>query len=92
MADAKWYPELTGNPKADLTNRKIYDDIYALQRQVTALAGRPGNNSAPLQGLSATVSFSYVDGNNNAHPISVVAGNKSFSRLTFQEGRLVGIS
>jgi hypothetical protein len=84
-----WYPTSTGNAHQDETQRIIFQNLYYLRDQMDGK-----NNAAADQrnGISTTMSFSFLDANNNAVPVSLVIGGKNFRNMTFQNGLLVAVS
>ena len=87
----KYYPRSTGND--DL--RIAYDKIYALQNQVEAMQSAKQNTPAP--GMSVTVYFNngFVAGSWNNNTFTAANNNNHitiYHNMTFQDGRLVGLS
>lgn len=82
MADANtqdWYPP-PGHPRED-TDRIIFDNLYDLRDKASTPAQQPSNGNS---GMSITVVFAANNG--------FTVGSKSYHRMTFSNGLLVGVS
>jgi len=82
---ANWYPTKTGNQVTDEGLRIAFDNIYSLRDQK-----QPETGTRPEQsgGSSVTVSLG-LDG--GGKPVFMVQG-VPYKKLTFSDGRLVGMS
>lgn len=77
MSNSRYYPRPTGND--DL--RIAYDKIYALEDQMNQ---KPAPVQAQQAGMTVTVFF--------PGGFQISSGGPTYNNMTFQGGRLVGIS
>jgi hypothetical protein len=77
---AEWRPGPTGNRVQDEANRQIFDHLY----QLKGAQSPPVVNGASNNSTGMTVTASFVGG--------FLVGKNTYYNMTFQNGRLVGIS
>lgn len=76
IQDPKWYPT-PSTPRGDV-DRIIFDNLYRLEDA----AKTNGKSATPTSGMTVTARFAG----------GFQVGGKTFYNMTFQDGRLVGVS